>query len=86
MKSLKPALWILVGVFVGATAFGTPQPVRARQTQPARLKAIPAGNLGSDSSVWVQFLYDDSSAGCWLAVWNTGDRLALAPAPNAACK
>jgi hypothetical protein len=85
MKSLKPVLWMLAGVFVGATAFGSPQPVRAQQSQPARfLKVIRAGTVENDFT-FARFLYDEASAGCWLGI-SYGESWALAPAPNSACR
>ena len=86
MKSLKAALWILVGVCVGATAFGSTPLVQAQQNPgPTRLKVIPAGFVDRSSQMRAEFLYDGSSTGCWLAIWHYNG-LELAPAPDTARK
>jgi hypothetical protein len=66
MRILKPALWILLGVAIGATAIGSPRSVQAQQTSSQqRLKWIVVpSQIESVGVLRGRFIYDTLSKGC----------------------
>jgi hypothetical protein len=89
MKTLKPLLWIVIGVVIGASAVGSTPAVEAEQRTAAdRFKwtVVAGGADGRSAKVFGRFLYDTVSSGCWLVLQDINDEpRALAPAPRIAC-
>ena len=89
MKTLKPLLWIVIGVVIGASAFGSTPSVQAKQrTDSDRFKwiVVPGPVNGRGGPVYGRFIYDTVSKGCWLVLQDADDQAkALAPAPQVAC-
>jgi hypothetical protein len=85
---MKPVLWFLTGVVLGASIISSPLPASAQaQPEPAkRLNGIPAGPLPGDGTKHGYFVRDSVSNGCWLAVHYAGGQVSLAVAPEAACQ
>ena len=87
MKNLKPVLWTVVGMVVGAVgmlAAMTAAPVEAKQAVENRLKRIEGG-LAYANGPKALFFKDAKSGGCWLALAWTAADTSLAPAPKEAC-
>jgi len=88
MKTLKPLIWIVIGVAIGASAIGSTPSVQAEQrTASDRFKWIVVpGPVNPRGAVYGSFIYDTVSKGCWLVLQDADDQAkALAPAPQVAC-
>ncbi len=89
MKTLKPLLWIVIGVVIGATAIGSTPSIQAQQ-KPAsdrfRWIVVPGPADGRSAKVFGRFIHDTVSSACWLVLQDANDQpQALAPAPARAC-
>lgn len=87
MKHLKPVLWIVLGVLVGAS--GAPA-VRAAVPQEQRrleVRPIQGHAVGGGLDQWAYWIKDSKTGACWLALGrHSGDPIGLAPAPKEACE
>ena len=87
MKVLKPLLWIMIGVIIGAASTGSARavPVEQQVLPEHKLKWIASGEVpGSSPASWARFLYDPMSKACWLFL-ESGGAVSLASAPESAC-
>ena len=86
MKNLKPVLWIVLGVLVGAS--GTTA-IRAAVPQTQRrldVRTISGDAVGSGLNQWAHWIKDTKTGACWLALGrNPGEAVGLAPGPKEAC-
>jgi tryptophan synthase beta subunit len=85
--NLKPVLWIVVGMVVGAAGALAAATTASPQQKPAevsRLHYIAAG-VTYPNGPSAAFYKDAKSGGCWLAInWTAAD-MSLAVAPKEAC-
>ena len=85
MKLIKPVLWTLLGVVIGAAAVVTTSRVQAQQKPTERIEMTPAAGLISGGAYGVYFVKDIKSGGCWIATKESGVVNTLAVAPPSAC-
>lgn len=88
MRFMKPVVWIIVGVVIGAFSSAAVSTVWAKQNSTAR-KLIYV-QVPVNGTMSAGFLRDTQSGGCWLLFSDTASTptppTALVVAPEAACK
>ena len=87
MKNLKPLLWTVVGMVVGAAGVlaanqALPPQQPTKPTTPQRLQVTYAG-MALDNSAY--FIRDPKSGGCWLVLKWDSSLMHLTTAPKEAC-
>ena len=86
MKLIKPVLWTVCGVVIGASTVLTADRVQAQQQAAERIQVSPAWQMQSASNAFGLYIVKDGkSGGCWLAAKDRGNWAALAVAPASAC-
>lgn len=82
MKTLKPLLWIVVGLVIGAAGALTAQSAPQQKPVP-RLQITSAGSVLNNNAF---FIKDSKSGACWLALQWTSLETTLSVAPNESCQ
>ena len=87
MKLIKPVLWSMFGVVIGASVVLGAVRGQAQEQPDERIQVSPAWQRQRSSNAWNLYIVKDSkSGGCWIAAKASGDWAALAVAPAAACE
>ena len=91
MRDMRVLGWILVGVILGVLGSKASETVHAQYLGLSTQRLFDVGDARgkfaqprTTQSAYT-FVKDSESAGCWLKV-ERGDAIALAPAPESACK
>ena len=85
MKLIKPVLWTVFGVIIGATAVLTSSRVLAQQQKPAERIKIEYVGVERSGSYGIYFVKDNKSGGCWVGTRDGSTWTGIAPAPATAC-
>ena len=94
MKLIKPVLWTVLGVVIGAVAVLTASRVQAQQTparplstaQAERLTITPAWATDTGGAFGIFVVKDSKSGGCWIATKDGHAWSGIAVAPPSACE
>jgi hypothetical protein len=84
MRFIKPVLWTVLGVVIGASASLAASRVQAQQKPADRIQVNFAG-ADRSGNYGIYFVKDKKSGGCWIGTRDGSNWTGLAVAPNTAC-
>ena len=85
MKLIKPVLWTVFGVAIGAAADLTSSRAHAQQQKPAERIQVTFGGADRSGNYGIYFVKDNKSGGCWVGTRDGSNWTGIAVAPAAAC-